>query len=50
MFHECSSLISLPDLSIWMEKKFNAGGNIFSECLSLIKDPELKLKVHYSNN
>ena len=39
MFNECSSLISLPDISKWNTINVNNMGGLFSECSSLITLP-----------
>ena len=35
MFSECSSLISLPDISKWNTNKVNNMSDMFSKCSSL---------------
>ena len=41
MFRECSSLISLPDISKWDISKLNDITKIFYECKSLISMPNI---------
>ena len=41
MFAECSSLISLPDISKWNTKNVNDMRYMFYECSSLISLPDM---------
>ena len=54
MFYGCSSLISLPDLSLWDTNKNIDINNIFKDCSSLISIPDISNwkidKVNDMNN
>ena len=41
MFYECSSLISLPDISKWDTQNIKEIGGIFDKCSSLITLPDI---------
>ena len=41
VFYECSSLISLPDISKWKTNNVNDMTGMFDECSSLISLPEI---------
>ena len=41
MFSECSSLISLPDISEWDTSNINDMSHIFENCSSLISLPDI---------
>ena len=41
MFSECSSLISLPDISEWNTSKVNDMSHIFEDCSSLVSLPDI---------
>ena len=41
MFYNCSSLVSIPDISIWNTKNIIDMDNIFCNCNSLKSLPEL---------
>ena len=42
MFNNCSSLISLPDISKWSIKNVTLMNNMFSNCINLESIPDLR--------
>ena len=41
MFYNCSSLISLPDISVWNTKVVANPEEIFHNCTSLVSLPDI---------
>ena len=48
MFEECSSLISIPEITKWDMSNVNNINNMFSKCFSLISLPDIT-KLNFSN-